>query len=83
MLYTYTHKAKHEKDIYKKHIAQQSYIQYAQMMITTTTIHTQCANVDYNLSQMVKTMSFQITLKVDSASLCLRSNGRSFHVAGP
>ena len=37
-------------NIHNKHIAQQSYIHYAQMMITTTAIHTQCTNNDYRFS---------------------------------
>ena len=45
--FIYTHKAKHDKDK-QNHIAQQSHIHYAQMTITTTTIHTQCTNDDYN-----------------------------------
>ena len=47
MLYIYTQKAKHDKDT-QIHIAQQSYIHHVQMMITTTTIHTQSTNDDYN-----------------------------------
>ena len=48
MLYTYTHNAKHDTDTHTKHIAQQSYIHFTQMMITTTAIHTQYTNDDYN-----------------------------------
>ena len=55
----------------------------AQILITTTTMHTQHTNVYYNLGQMVKKMSFKALLKVDSESLRLRSNGSLFHVSGP
>ena len=59
----YTHRTKHEKYTHKQPNAQQSYIHNAQMMITTT----------YNLSQLVKEMSFQSTFKVDTESLRLRA----------
>ena len=50
----------------------------------TTTKYTKSTNVDYNLSQIMKKMSFQNTFESGhSESLCLRSNGRSFHVVGP
>ena len=55
----------------------------AQILITTTTMHTQHTNIYYNLGQMVKRWVFKELLKVDSESLCLRSNGSSFHVGGP
>ena len=56
----------------------------AQILIATTTMHTQHTNIYYNLGQMVKKMKiFKALLKVDSESLCLRSNGSSFHVTGP
>ena len=52
------------------------------MMSTTTIKYTKSTNVDYNLSWMVKKLVFKALLKVDSESLCLRANGRSFHLAG-
>ena len=35
----------------------------AQILITTTTMHTQHTNIYYNLSQMVKKISFQSTFE--------------------
>ena len=54
----------------------------AQMMITTTIKYTKTHKCWLCKSDGEK-MSFQGTLKVGSESLCIRSNGRSSHVAGP
>ena len=67
------------------------------MMIARITIHThstndeynnnqiyKSTNIDYNLSQMVKKMSFQSTFESGQWIFVSQiKNGRSFHVVGP